>query len=143
MSLARRLAAEGDSLLILGGADERPIAARILDEVGGMARSLAGDLSLRESLAILGRLAGAVSNDSGAMHLAAAAGCAVLGLFGSTNPTWTGPLGAHSRAITLGLHCSPCYAKTCPTQIECLRDLDPARVADAFRAIRKRKEAGA
>jgi heptosyltransferase-2 len=143
VNLARRLAAEGDSLLVLGGAEERPIAARILDDVGVAARSLAGDLSLRDSLAILGRLAGAVSNDSGAMHLAAAAGCPVLGLFGSTNPTWTGPLGARSRAITLRLHCSPCYAKSCPTQIECLRDLDPARVADAFSSIRRRKEAGA
>ncbi len=143
VGLARRLAAEGDSLLVLGGADERTIAGRILDAVGAAARSLAGDLSLRESLAILGRLSGAVSNDSGAMHLAAAASCPVLGLFGSTNPIWTGPLGARSRAITLRLHCSPCYAKSCPTQIECLRDLDPARVADAFSMIRKRKEAGA
>jgi heptosyltransferase-2 len=142
VGLARRLSAQGDALLILGGPDERPIAARIREEVGDTVHSLAGELTLRESLALLGCLAGTVSNDSGAMHLAAAAGCTVLGLFGSTHPAWTGPLGARSRALTLRLPCSPCYGRTCPTQIECLRDLDPDRVANAFRELREGKETG-
>ena len=142
VSLARRLSTAGDALVILGGAEERLIAARIREEVGDVVRNLAGELTLRESLALLARLAGAVSNDSGAMHLAAAAGCAVVGLFGSTNPAWTGPLGYRSRALSLRLPCSPCYGRTCPTQIECLRDLEPDRVFSAFRELRDKKEAG-
>jgi heptosyltransferase II len=141
--LAAILVAGGDSVLVMGGADERAIAERICAAVGNVTnrvKSLAGELTLRESLAVLGAVAGAVSNDSGAMHLAAAAGCPVLGLFGSTNPRWTGPLGARSRAIGLGLDCAPCYAKRCPTQIECLRDLEPSRVAAAFRELRGGKE---
>lgn len=142
-SLAKHLIADGDSVLVMGGLDERPIAERIRALASSAANSiasLAGELTLRESLALFGAIAGAVSNDSGAMHLAAAAGCPVLGIFGSTNPRWTGPLGARSRAIRLGLDCSPCYAKRCPTKIECLRDLEPSRVAATFRALRDAKE---
>jgi heptosyltransferase II len=140
-ALARRLSAHGFSILVMGGSDETAIAGRIREAAGETVRTLAGELSLRESLAIFGRLVGAVSNDSGAMHLAAAAGCPVVGIFGSTNPSWTGPLGSRSRHITLRLACSPCYAKECPTQIECLRDLGPDAVETEVRALLEGKEA--
>jgi heptosyltransferase-2 len=120
----------------LGGADERIAAARLCDEIGGDGvQSLAGALTLRRSLSVLSLVAGAVSNDSGGMHLAAAAGTAVIGIFGSTNPAWTGPLGSRSRAVSLGLHCAPCYGRTCPTQIECLRDLSPASILSELDAL--------
>lgn len=138
--LARRLIARGHSILVMGGSDEKGIAERIRAEAGESVRSLAGALSLRESLALFGRLAGAVSNDSGAMHLAAASGCPVLGLFGSTDPAWTGPLGPRAQHLTLRLACSPCYARECPTEIECLRDLDPDRVAGAVTQLLASKE---
>ncbi len=132
MALAEILRDRGWSMVILGGAHEAglgDLSAR--GERSGIT-NLAGQLTLRESLSILRLLRGAVSNDSGAMHLAAAAGCPVLGLFGSTNPDWTGPLGPFSRSLRLGIACSPCYSRRCPTQIECLRDLAPQRVASAF-----------
>jgi heptosyltransferase-2 len=136
VSFARGARARGWSVLVLGGADERNAAARLCAEVGqDGAQSLAGVLTLRGSLSVLSLVAGAVSNDSGGMHLAAAAGTVVIGIFGSTNPAWTGPLGSRSRAISLGLHCAPCYGRTCPTQIECLRDLSPARILSELDAL--------
>ncbi len=143
VSLGRGLHERGWSLLVLGGADERAVAAKLCAEIGdGAARSLAGDLTLRESLAILSCVAAAVSNDSGGMHLAAAAGAATLGIFGSTSPAWTGPLGPRVRAVSLGLPCAPCFGRTCPTRIECLRDLSPARIVSELDALITR-EAGA
>jgi heptosyltransferase-2 len=130
IELARILGGRGWKLLILGGKKESDLGRRIAEPVGNRVRDMSGKLSIRGSLATMASLAGAVSNDSGAMHLAAAAGCPVIGLFGSTNPDWTGPLGERSRVIGLGLPCSPCYARTCPTEIECLRDLTAARVAE-------------
>jgi heptosyltransferase-2 len=130
IELARILSDRGRKLIVLGSGDESVLGGRIEEMLDSRARNLAGKLSIRESLAALTHLAGAVSNDSGAMHLAAAAGCPVIGLFGSTNPAWTGPLGSRSRAITLGLPCSPCYRRTCPTEIECLRDLSAEHVAE-------------
>jgi heptosyltransferase-2 len=135
IELARSLARRGFRLLILGGEGESEIARRIEAEVGSPARAVAGALGLRGSLAVLAQIAAAVSNDSGAMHLAAAAGCPTLGLFGSTNPQWTGPLGRASGTVTLSLPCAPCYGARCPTSIECLRDLAPRRVETELLAL--------
>jgi heptosyltransferase-2 len=135
IALARALSDDGIDLVILGGRDEQRPGQALVEALGERIRDLTGCLTLRESLALFVSLAGAVSNDSGAMHLAAAAGCPVVGLFGSTNPDWTGPLGPRSSAMSLALPCSPCYARSCPTQIECLRDLTPQHVHEEVRRL--------
>jgi heptosyltransferase II len=135
VELGRRLRARGPSLWIMGGTDEREAAERLCAEIGDGCRSLAGTLTLRESMGVLSLAACAISNDSGGMHLATAAGAPVIGIFGSTNPAWTGPLGERSRVVRTAVSCSPCYGRTCPTKIECLRDLDPERVLLAFDAL--------
>jgi heptosyltransferase-2 len=132
LQLGRSLVNRGWGVVVLGGEQERGIAESLAGEIGRRAQSFAGRLALRSSLALLGLLAGAVSNDSGLLHLAAAASCPVLGLFGSTNPEWTGPLGNRSSVLRTGIDCSPCYAKTCPTKIECLRDLRPESVLESL-----------
>lgn len=135
-ALGRRLVHDGWSLVLVGGGDEKALCAGIAASIdGGRVANLAGALALRASLATLAVLSAAVSNDSGAMHLASAAGIPVIGLFGSTEPAWTGPLGARSRALTLRLPCAPCFAKSCPTQIECLRDLAPEMVHASLDAL--------
>lgn len=135
ISLGASLRARGMTIVVLGGAEEETPGEKIALALGPGAQNLAGRLGLRESLSLLRLLRGAVSNDSGAMHMAAAAGTAVLGLFGSTHPGWTGPLGRRSRSLTLALSCSPCYSKSCPTKIECLGDMKPERVAAEFASL--------
>jgi histidinol-phosphate phosphatase family protein len=80
------------------------------------------------TLANLARVRGAVSNDSGALHLAQAAGVPVVGIYGSTSPTWTGPVGDAQRVVYDAIDCSPCFSNTCPTAIECLTRIDAVRV---------------
>ena len=62
-----------------------------------------------------------VGNDSGLMHLAAALGLPTVGVFGSSNPDWTAPLGPKTHAvIPEGFPCRPCYRKTCNQKTFCL-----------------------
>jgi heptosyltransferase-3 len=63
------------------GPVEAAMAAPVLAQLPG-AINLAGQLSLSEAAACLGRMSLFVGNDSGLMHLAAAAGAPTLGLFG-------------------------------------------------------------
>jgi ADP-heptose:LPS heptosyltransferase len=63
---------------------------------------LVGRFSLPEIAAFLSRSALFVGNDSGLMHLAAAAGAPTLGLFGPTDPTEYGPAGARPAYVTGG-----------------------------------------
>jgi heptosyltransferase-2 len=135
VDLGRMLSGLGWSIAVLGGQEERELGEQLAARIGRKAWSFAGRLDLRSSLSLLGRLAGAVSNDSGLLHLAVAAGCPVLGLFGSTNPSWTGPLGDASAVARIDLDCSPCYAKRCPTGIECLQDLRPETVQSSLLSL--------
>jgi heptosyltransferase-2 len=120
--LADRLRRRGIPVVAVGGPADAADTARLGADV-----DLAGRTDLAEAIAVLARCRAAVTNDSGAMHLARAAGTPVVALFGSSSPRWTGPTEPEGRALTLGLACSPCFARRCPLpgerRLRCLRDL--------------------
>ncbi len=60
---------------------------------------LVGKLTLPEAAACLARCALFVGNDSGLMHLAAAAGAPTLGLFGPTPAQEYAPAGPRATAV--------------------------------------------
>jgi ADP-heptose:LPS heptosyltransferase len=77
------------------GEHERALAAPVLAALPG-AIDLCGALTLAEAAACLARCALFVGNDSGLMHLAAAAGTPTLGLFGPTPAAEYAPAGRHT-----------------------------------------------
>ena len=90
--LAGPLAGARIAVLAGPGEGERALAAPVLAQFPD-AIDLVGTLSLPEAAATLGRAALFVGNDSGLMHLAAAAGAPTLGLFGPTPADEYGPAG--------------------------------------------------
>jgi ADP-heptose:LPS heptosyltransferase len=80
------------------GETERTMADRLLAALPD-AIDLVGRLSLPEVAAYLARCALFVGNDSGLMHLAAAAGAPTLGLFGPTPFDEYAPAGARAAAV--------------------------------------------
>jgi len=55
-----------------------------------------------------------VTNDTGARHLAAAAGIGVVTVFGSTDPEWSRIDYPRERIVRVDVECSPCQRKLCP-----------------------------
>ncbi len=80
------------------GPDEAAMAAPLLAALPN-AIDLVGQLTLPEVAACLARCALFVGNDSGLMHLAAAAGVATLGLFGPTSADEYAPAGPRAAAV--------------------------------------------
>jgi len=109
VDLARALLAgpmAGARIVVLAGpgAQERALAAPVLAALPG-AIDLAGAVSLPEAAAVLARAALFVGNDSGLMHLAAAAGAPTLGLFGPTPADEYAPAGRRTAtAVARGPH---------------------------------------
>ncbi|MBV9250877.1 MAG: glycosyltransferase family 9 protein [Acetobacteraceae bacterium] len=81
------------------GAAERAMAQPLLAALPN-AIDLAGQLSVPEAAACLQRCVLFAGNDSGLMHLAAAAGVPTIGLFGPTNASEYAPAGQHAVAVT-------------------------------------------
>ena len=83
------------------GSEEAAMAAPLIAALPG-AIDLCGRLSLPEVAACFGRVALYIGNDSGLMHLAAAAGAPTLGLFGPTPAAEYGPSGPRAAAVLSG-----------------------------------------
>lgn len=93
---------------------------------------LCGRTSVAEAATLLRGTRAFVGNDSGLMHLAGALGVPTVGLFGSTNPAWTAPLGPVTRVLAAeGFACRPCYRRTCNQDSFCLATIDAEAVMAA------------
>ena len=87
--------------------------------------NLAGKTSLRELAVILEKADLVLTNDSGPMHLAAAMGTPVVGIFTCTSAERSGPPGNQHQLIQAEVPCAASYRKTCPYtgsgQMQCMR----------------------
>jgi heptosyltransferase-2 len=96
---------------------------------------LGGRTRLPELIGVLSRLQVLLTNDSGAMHVAAALGTPVLAVVGPTDWRETSPVGERHRAVREPVHCSPCLLRECPIDHRCMRRVTTARVLDEARAL--------
>jgi heptosyltransferase II len=127
------LDSEGWECVIVGTPQERGRCGEILarSRAGGIVA--AGETSVGELAALLSLCDGFVGNDSGAMHVAAALGVPTLGLFGSTAPWRTGPVGPRTGVLYERIECSPCLDRTCRFgHMNCFRPITTDRALEAF-----------
>ncbi|HXW04518.1 MAG TPA: lipopolysaccharide heptosyltransferase II [Vicinamibacterales bacterium] len=101
--------------------------------------NLIGRTDLRALAGAVARCAAFVSNDSGAMHLAAALGVPVAAIFGPTDERVTSPLGEHDL-LKHEVFCRPCMLRDCPIDHRCMKGVSPDTV---FGAVARRLEARA
>jgi heptosyltransferase-2 len=120
----------GKKVLLLGDKGENETGEAIEASAPDRVENLIGKTSLTEAAAIIagGRLI--IANDSGLMHLAGFLGTPVIGIFGSTSPTWTRPLGKKIRIAKTKCDCDPCFEKKCRYKhYKCLKDISAEYVA--------------
>jgi ADP-heptose:LPS heptosyltransferase len=99
--------------VVTGDASERELAERVRRLAGPDAYSLAGALSLEEFAALLAASPLLVSNNTGAVHIAAATGTPVVDLYALTNPQHTPWLVPH-RTLSSDVPCRNCFKSVCP-----------------------------
>jgi heptosyltransferase-1 len=120
--------------VLISGPDDTELAfavMRALDNVAAL--NLAGRTDLRDLAGIFAECAVAFGPDSGPMHIAAAVGCPIVSLWGSTAPERSAPWGYSDFTVRGEIPCHPCYLRRCPIGGECMRRIEPATVADAVR----------
>jgi len=101
-------------IVIIGTAKESEVANKIAAVAADRCLNLAGETSLPEMVEILRMSAALVTNDTGPMHVAAALGKPVVGIFGPTDPRRTGPYGQIDRVLQRNLPCVPCISRNAP-----------------------------
>ena len=143
IALADRLRAAGYRPVVLGGSEDRGLAQQLAEgggTRGGPIESAAGEFSLQETGALLGRARALVSGDTGVMHMATGVGTPVVALFGPTVGQFGFfPYRAPAVVLERPLDCRPCSATGtahCPMgHHRCLGDIAPAEVAAAVQRL--------
>lgn len=126
--LAKSIVKElGAKVLVIWGPGEEALAAGITgDARGGV--FMAPPTTIRQMAALMRRCKAVVANDAGPLHVAAAAGVKVLGIFGPADEKVYGPYPPSGRAMTAAhdIRCRPCYKRfrvpDCKDRV-CLTDL--------------------
>lgn len=111
--LVDRLAEAGAVAALVGGPGDRELAEEVKRQSGVPVLDLVGQTGFDELYEVFRRCAAVVANDSGPMHLAAAAGIPLVGLYGPTNPTRCGPISEAAVTVAGEVPCLGCYFKHC------------------------------
>ncbi len=138
---ARRIADErGARVFVTGLPNERPVAQQVCDAGGQRFHNAAGEMKLRELIAFLARCELYLTNDSGAMHIAAALGTPLVAVFGSTDWVTTAPLTDKFRIVRVDTECAPCLLRDCPIDHRCMTAVTPDMVVKAAQELLENSE---
>jgi heptosyltransferase I len=140
-SLLEMILARSDvNIVLIGAASDAALTSRLTEVLDENSRArvldLAGKTSIVELYALFERISVVIAADTAPLHIAGAAGCTLIGLFGATPTHRTGPIG--SGPITLmtvepKLACQPCQDRVCRFgTTECMAILRPERVFEVF-----------
>lgn len=145
-ALAGKLVARGYFVVAVGSAEETPLT----NTVGRDNRHVldwGGKTRLSDLMALCSLATGAITNDSGPMHIAAAAGVPALALFGPTEASRHGAdviYGPAHKTLMARVPCSPCYEGVCPLgHHQCMLTLTVDRVLEAFLSMLSEPDAQA
>lgn len=125
--LCDMLVERGNLVIAHGSPSERETVFEMIGMMRNKIANMAGETTIEQAAAILGRSDLLVCNDSGLMHLAAAVGTPVVAIYGPTDYTRTSPVGKSHRILRNDIECSPCFkldgdttVKNCKYQYKCL-----------------------
>lgn len=103
----------GCQILVGGTVQDRVLADAIVNQSASKPISIAGRATLLQFASLIKRCRLFIGNDNGAMHMAAAIGTPVVGLFGPSNPAEWGPRGRSVQVVYKGMDCRQCFHPTC------------------------------
>ncbi|MCU0643900.1 MAG: lipopolysaccharide heptosyltransferase II [bacterium] len=128
-------------IILFGNQDDRKIVASLAIHSSQNILNTAGELSLRETGALMSFCHAVVTNDSGLLHLATALKKKVIAIFGSTTeelgffPYLTEHIIVQNNSLT----CRPCShigRKKCPKKhFKCMKDISAGQVVGALENI--------
>jgi heptosyltransferase-2 len=127
---ARLLVERGLDVWVVGGPDEKALAAEIVAAGGAGVRDLTGN-DLRNGILAMAAAGVVISNDSGLMHIAAAIGTPTIGVFGPTDPYLWAPLNGLAATVQTRTPppCEPCQRTICTMNNHaCMRSIPASDV---------------
>ncbi len=129
-AIADWLADRGLQVILIGaGTADASCINEVSEKCLHLHYNLCDQLSFRQLISVFQQARFFLGNDSGPMHLAAAAGIDVYAIFGPTDEVRWGPLGSNATVIRNPVSCEPsCSKKLCPVNHRCINTLSVEQV---------------
>jgi lipopolysaccharide heptosyltransferase II len=125
-----------EKIILIGAREDFDGFEVIRSKIGNSCKNLAGQLSLKESGALISLSRYVVTNDSGPFHIARGLSKKVFVIFGPTDPKMF-DYDPNTLLIYAAAPCAPCSLhgdKACPKgHFECMRSLTPEKVYEIIR----------
>jgi predicted lipopolysaccharide heptosyltransferase III len=135
-AVADWLSGKGIRVGLIGSQREILIGQQIMNLTKLKPVNLMGKTRLSQLTALMKRSLLLIGNDGGPMHIAAAVGCPVLGLFGPTDPAVWGPRGTKVKVIYKALNCEECFYPGCSRGEEsCMRQISVEEVCQTAQSM--------
>jgi heptosyltransferase-1 len=134
--VARHFLARGWRMVLIGAERERAVCACVAAAAPGIV-DLCGQTTLPELAALVRRSGGAITNDSGPMHMTVALDRPVVSIFGPTDALWVGPYRRADAVLRADLPCAPCYLRQlrhCRHGHACMGEITAAAVIECMEA---------
>jgi len=137
--ILRDLLSEGYEVKLIGSKDEVEVCQYIKRDVPE-AQNLAGRTTVAELVSLMSESTALIANDSGAIHMAAAAGLPTVAIFGPTTlALGYRPWNDNAIVVQKSLSCRPCSAhgtRNCPLKTHaCMLEINSGEVFRAFKSL--------
>jgi lipopolysaccharide heptosyltransferase I len=131
-ALAREIAARQQGLrsAVAWGPGEEGLADAVVSSSGGSAVAVP-PTTIADLIALVDAARVVVAGDTGPLHLAAARGTPVVGIYGPTDPARNGPWSTDDLCVSRSSRCGCHHKRRCRMREWCLDDVEVAEVAEA------------
>jgi heptosyltransferase-1 len=117
--------------VVLWGPGEEALASAVVAGAGGAA-VLSSKTGIADLVALARGAALMVSGDTGPMHIAAAVGTPIVGIYGPTRPARNGPMSPRDITVSRDAVCQCHHLRRCRLDRMCLLDIEVAEVVGAI-----------
>ena len=98
-----------------------------------------GKTSITELIALIKRCHVFISSDSAPMHVASSVDAPLIAIFGPTDPKRHLVPPSHHQVFWKEIQCSPCYLRSCPIGLICMKKITVQEVLDSTLHLIKEK----
>jgi lipopolysaccharide heptosyltransferase I len=120
--------------VVVGGADDRPLAQEIAAAARSEIIDLTGRTTLKQLAEVFRRCRITIANETGPLYISAAVGTPTVAIFGPTDPRHLGPYGEGHAKVSARVACAPCRRRRC-RHLVCMDAVAPAQVIEAAREL--------
>ena len=129
--LCDELAKRNIRVVVTGAPEDVPLADELFKITRNKPINAVGKTSITELVSLVKRCQVFISSDSAPMHIASSVNIPLIAIFGPTDPKRHLVAPANYQVFWKEVQCSPCYLRSCPMGLICMKRITVQEVLDS------------